>query len=153
LDNDNFKVFKTNFPNLSSKIGLNNIQKVDIDIVTTKETSTKGVTFPVIDNNIVIGRYIGLSDESKGIYFDLSDYTKKIIAYDANNPSVHLVINMIYNPTNGNYEPSLSSMKSYWCEIGCCLGAMAIAASDGPSPLMDILAASYCAACILECNE
>lgn len=153
LSSVEFSEFKTNFPNLSSKISFNDIQKVVINSDNTKTTSNMGVTFPVIDNKTVIGRYIGLSDETKGVYFDLSNYTNQITAYDVHNPSNYLVIQMTYNPDNDKYEPSLNNLKSYWCEISCCLGAMAIAASDGPSPLMDILAATYCATCIAECNQ
>ena len=34
------------------------------------------------------------------------------------------------------------SGNGFWCKASWTIGAMAIAASDGPSPLMDVLAIS-----------
>jgi len=150
-----FKVFKNNFPHLSSMFNVDYIQTADLDLGTYKssQTTIKGVTFPIIEDNKVIGRYIGISDESKGVYLDYSDYTNKIVAYDANNPSFNKTFRMVYNQDNQNYEPVLNGTKSYWCEITCCLGALAISAGDGPAPVMDIIALAFFTSCMIDCND
>ncbi len=150
-----FATFKSTFPHLSNKISIANIQKGE-DVVRNSKSSSRsisGVTFPIIDNEEVIGRYIGLSDESSAIYIDFSDYTNKVTVYNVNDPSVFETFEMIYNPVNGKYEPSYIGMKGFWCAASCTIGAIAIAASDGPSPLMDFLAISFQIACLADCAE
>jgi hypothetical protein len=154
IDNE-IVTFKSNFPHLSNKISTANIQKVGEVEKNSKssQASISGITFPIIENEEVIGRYIGLSDESSAIYIDFSDYTNKVTVYNVIDPSVFETFQMIYNPENGNYEPSYFGEKGFWCGASCTIGAIAIAASDGPSPLMDFLAISFQIACLADCAE
>ena len=45
------------------------------------------------------------------------------------------------------------SGNGFWCKASWTIGAMAIAASDGPSPLMDVLAIAYQVACLADCEQ
>lgn len=85
--NSEFSKFKTNFPELASKINYVNVQKTNNDYAAKSENTIDGVTFPVMNNNKVIGRYIGTTDEKSSVYIDFSDYTNKITIYDVNDPS------------------------------------------------------------------
>lgn len=142
-----FSVFKKNFPSEFSKIAVDNIQYAEaIDL----RVATQGVTYPIMSGNMVIGRYFGLEDQSRAIYFDFTHYTEYITVRDVNNPSYSIERETIYDPQTNSYI--VGDIRG-WCEVSCTLGAMAIAASDGPSPLMDILAISYGTTCILGCPQ
>lgn len=158
LVDSEFAKFKIAFPDLVPKININNIQKTNSknNDRAKSESNISGVTFPVMENDEVIGRYFGLSDESSAIYLDFSNYTDYVKVYDVNDPSSFAVINMVYNKNTGEYEPASQNSfnKSYfWCDLSCTVGALAIAASDGPVPLMDVLAISYQITCMAACRE
>ncbi len=60
----------------------------------------------------------------------------------------------IYDPKTDSYLIANSSNATNgWCEVACTLGAMAIAASDGPVPIMDALAIAYGIACLADCQN
>lgn len=159
VDNE-FAKFKSAFLDLSSKISSKNIQKVNIASALSKSTSSdvEGVTFPIIDNDFVIGRYIGIGDESIGLYIDFSDYTNKITFYDVNNIEEPETFQMVLDIATNTYKPVLDyQAKSGWrywlCSAGCAAGATAISLVDGPAPLMDVLALAWGADCILDCAD
>jgi len=52
-----------------------------------------------------------------------------------------------------NQMEEIEGGAAFWCKVSCTVGAMAIAASDGPSPLMDILAIAYQVSCLAACIE
>lgn len=110
------------------------------------------VAFPIIENELVIGRYIGLADESIALYIDFSVYTNKITVYDVNDSSQFQDFQMIYNSETGNYEV-VNTNRGFWCSVNCTVVALVIAASDGPSPLMDILAIAYQVSCLAQCEH
>ncbi len=73
----------------------------------------------------------------------MQDYTETVTIYDVNNSSFVENVKMVYDPERKMYIPvNLKSANGFWCGLSCGLGTIAIAASDGPTPLMDILAAS-----------
>lgn len=118
----------------------------------TGNSSGIGFTVPVIIDDNVTGRYVGLNDESAGIYIDFTDFKNEITVYDANEPTNFQVYSMVFNPENSTYEPStLKSSTGALCGTLCALGAIAIASSDGPAPFMDALAVTYAVACLAEC--
>jgi len=153
--NSEFSKFKTNFPELASKINYDNVQTNSNNKTAKSENNVDGTTFPVMDDNEVIGRYLGTNDESVALYMDFTDYTNKITIYDVNNPTNKQEFEMIYNSETGNYEPVKTDVSSrgFWCSASCALGVIAIAASDGPAPLMDYLAVAYGVACLQACKE
>jgi len=159
IDNE-FSKFKSAFPDLSSKISLKNIQKVNIASALSKSTNSdiKGVTFPLIDDDFVIGRYIGLDDESIGFYIDFSDYTNKITVYNLNDIETPQVFEMVLDISTNTYKPVLYSdyqakWRYYLCGSACVAVSTAIALVDGPAPLMDVLAVAYLLDCVLNCAE
>jgi hypothetical protein len=140
--------FRDNFSDLSDKIGENYIQYKYSEL-SNKNKEIQGLTFPIIDKNEVIGRYVGLTDESNVIYIDFENYKESITIYDVNNPSKFITVNTVYDSKTDTY--TISPNKS-WCEASCTLGAIAIAASDGPAPFMDYLAVAYLISCMQDCH-
>jgi len=55
-----------------------------------------------------------------------------------------------YNPDK-NFQAKNFQVEDFWCGVNCTVVAMVIAASDGPAPLMDILAISYQVSCLAQC--
>jgi hypothetical protein len=150
-----FLNFKTAFPDLESKINYTYIQKTSSNSNASPKGNLEGVTFPVTNNEEVIGRYIGTADEISAIYIDFSDYKNKITVYDVNDPSKSENFIMILDEATNIYSPEINSDsgKGFWCDAQCTIAAIAIAASDGPSPLMDILAISFQITCLAACRE
>ena len=146
-------VFKANFPEEYSNISLNNIQEVESSL-TNANTIENGITVPIEENNQIIGRYIGLTDQSASVYLDFSDYENTVRVYNVNNPSQFEDFQMAYNYNTNNYEPiRANGGGGFWCEVGCVLSAITISGLDGPFPFMDILAVAYEVACIADCAD
>ncbi|MFD0931416.1 hypothetical protein ACFQ0R_02275 [Psychroflexus salinarum] len=150
-----FLSFKSSFPELANKIDYKSIQETSAENNGKSMTKTSGVSFPIINNNKIIGRYIATIDERSAVYIDFSDYQNKIIIYDVNNPSKFESFEMVLNEKSNTYSPVYNSSleKGFWCDAQCTLAAIAIAASDGPAPLMDILAISFQITCLASCRE
>lgn len=152
LFEDKLTIFKQNFPCEYENINFDYLQ--ESKSTKSSESNTDYIVFPVMEDGKVVGRYIGLADQSSAIYIDLRDYTNTVTVYDVINSSLHETVSMVYDSEKGIYIPaSLKSANGFWCGLSCGIGTVAIAASDGPSPLMDILAASYAAACLTECLQ
>lgn len=151
----NLSSFKKYFSYEYEKVSFDNLQTINSNSTKSSDVSSvDGITFPVMVDNKVIGRYIGLSDQSSAIYIDLSDYTNTITIYNVNDPNIFEEFEMVYNAEENIYEPiTLKSATGFWCGVACGLGTVAIAASDGPAPMMDVLAASYAIACMAQCLE
>ncbi|WP_321348721.1 hypothetical protein [uncultured Draconibacterium sp.] len=151
----NLTLFKSNFLVEYEGIDYSNIQ--DVNSVLTKSSSDsnyEAITFPVMYDGKIVGRYIGLKDQTSAIYIDMSDYTKTITVYNVINPEQYEVVGMVYDSFDDTYIPNtLKSASGFWCGVACGLGTVAIAASDGPVPVMDVLAASYAVACLASCLE
>ena len=147
------KLFEKNFKNESQNLNYNYIQKSKkVKLKTNSDSSIDFTTIPIIENQVVTGRFFEYSD-GDAFYIDFSDYTKKIIIYDLANPSEFEIVEMIYNKDSNSYVPNyLGSNKTFMCKVACTIGAMAIAASDGPSPIMDILAVAYQISCVADCG-
>lgn len=149
---DKLTIFKKNFPCEYENINFDYLQEL-------KSTKSSGsianfITFPVIEDGKVIGRYIGFTDQSCAVYIDMKDYTNTVTVYDAINPSLHETVSMVYDSEKGIYIPvRLKSANGFLCSTLCAIGTIAIAASDGPVPVMDALAATYAIACLAQCLE
>lgn len=156
IQNKEFLKFKKNFPELSSKISYENIQQNNVDkrYISKSTQNIDAVTFPIMNNNKVIGRYLGDKSGNNAIYIDFNDFKNKIVIYDVNDPTKFQVLNMLYDESSNSYKPDLKyqAKASFWCKAACTVGAIAIASSDGPAPLMDILAYTYAVACLLDCE-
>ncbi|MFT5892407.1 MAG: hypothetical protein ACI9Y7_002517 [Dokdonia sp.] len=147
--------FKKDFPKAYSNLDTSLIQNNKGDIVTSlKDLSNLDFfTLPVIINNNVVGRVY----QSKGniSYVDYSNYKKEvklnILRNDKSKTS--FTSNMLYNSKDKTYSIDNNGQNRTWCEIGCTLGGIAIAISDGPLPVLDILAVATTAACVAGCNE
>ncbi|RYC52597.1 hypothetical protein [Flagellimonas olearia] len=156
---EEFSTFKKAFPNLYVNINPDYIQKSDINSLETLTAKAEvGITFPIIENEKVIGRYFGLCDESIALYIDYSDYENQIVIYNVNNSAQFAIVEMELNLETLTYIPIQVSSKEYsakgssWCAVSCGIGATAIALSDGPAPLMDLVAVTYMAACLTDCE-
>ncbi|WGK64415.1 hypothetical protein [Croceiramulus getboli] len=143
--------FEKNFPVESSLARYDHLQEYSSESIGKSSPDFKGVTFPIVQDNQVIGRYIGLESELSAIYIDFSDYTNKILVINVLEPETHIYLDMILDPVSGNYVPVLPTEKGFWCSAACAIGAIAIASSDGPAPIMDALAISYSIACLADC--
>ena len=156
VTNTEFLKFKENFPHLVANISYENLQRSsnlnDLSRYNSEE-EVVGVSFPVIDEDIVVGRYIGTDDEKTAVYMDFTNYEEEIIIYDVNDPSKFNSYKMELDAENEVYIPVglNQSRGGFWCAATCTLGALAIAASDGPFPVMDLLAVSFQAACLADC--
>jgi len=150
-----FLVFTVNFPELASNISYDNVQKINTENESSfkLERNVKGVTFPVMIDNVVIGRYIGSTVENTAVYIDFTDYKNKIIIYDVYNPSEFESVDMVLEEYSDSYIPVeyIQTRGGFWCKAACTIQAMAIASTDGPSPVMDVLAIAYGIACMLDC--
>lgn len=153
LFEENLSAFKNNFPCEYENINYNYLQELNSDSLKSSDTIDEdGIIFPVMEDDKVVGRYIGLLNQLSAVYIDMTDYTNTITIYDVNNPDLSQKFDMIYNPEKDIYEPVvLKSATGFWCGVACGLGTVAIAATDGPSPLMDVLAASYAVSCLASC--
>lgn len=158
IDNE-FTKFKTAFPNLVSKINYSNIQKTKSNDSAKSKNNIDGITFPVMNDNVVIGRYIGTTNQNTAIYIDFSDYTNKITFYDVNNIEKPETFQMVLDKSTNTYKPILdyqakSSGWRYWlCAGGCTAVSITISLVDGPAPLMDVLAVAYQLDCVVGCAE
>ncbi|MHA7830598.1 MAG: hypothetical protein ACX93O_05830 [Flagellimonas sp.] len=156
--NSRFTVFKEAFPELAKNINTDYLQDFssyrEKPNLTGKGDATEidAITFPVMKEEKVIGRYYGLVDESSAIYIDYSDYQNKIVIYDVNNPSAFQTLKPDLKSKFGGYTTETTS-KGGLCAVGCGLAAAAIIASDGPAPFMDFVAVSYLAVCLADCEE
>lgn len=146
-----FSHFKENFPQHFQKIESSKIQYGQSSSIQGKGNED-GATFPIVDGDNVIGRYLGLSDQSTAIYFDFENYEESISVYDVNNPDFQRTYYAEYDAKTNSYIYNDLGNKG-WCEVSCTLGAMAIAASDGPAPFMDYLAVAYGIACLADCAQ
>lgn len=151
LDEQNLSAFKSSFPSLIEKAEFNYTQNVSVPNKMNKKEEIEGTTFPVMNEQEVIGRYLGLNDESAAIYIDFSDYQNQITIYDVNNPTKFEVVETVFDSKTNSYLPVQKYSKNTWCKASCYIGSMAIAASDGPAPFMDVLAVSYGITCIAAC--
>lgn len=147
---DRLTIFKKNFPCEYNNINFDYLQ--ESKSTKSSDNTANFIIFPVMEDGKVVGRYLGFTDQSYAIYIDMSDYTNSVIVYDVINPSLHETVSMIYDSEKGIYIPvSLKSASGFWCGLACGIGTVAIAASDGPIPVMDALAATYAVACLASC--
>lgn len=153
-----FTVFKESFPRLANNMNTDYLQdfsgyRENPSLLSEGEaTEIEAITFPIMEEEKVIGRYYGLVDESSAIYIDYSDYQNKITIYDVNNPSAFETLKPDLKSKFGGYTTE-STSKGGLCAVGCGLAAAAIIASDGPAPFMDLVAVSYLAVCLADCEE
>tara|TARA_R110000868_G_C10938104_1_gene766845 strand:- start:2380 stop:2922 length:543 start_codon:yes stop_codon:yes gene_type:complete len=139
--------FKNNFPSEYVNLSIENKQ-----VIKNGSNNLSAIFIPVIDKGIVIGRFFEHSD-GEAYYYDLSDYKNQVVTYDVINPKSMQIIGMKLDLNSQSYKPDFSTSKgSFWCKASCTLGAMAIAASDGPVPVMDVLAVAYATACLIDCE-
>lgn len=153
-----FTKFKSAFPNLASKISYDNVQKTKDNSAAKSGNTVDGLTFPIINNNEVIGRYLGTSSQKTAIYIDFSDYKNKITVYDVNKIEEPKIFQMALDTSTNTYNPVLNNQTKsgwrYWlCAAACTAGAVAISLVDGPAPLMDVLALTYQLNCVLSCAD
>lgn len=110
-------------------------------------------TLPTMIDNNVVGRLLYYNGETQ--YIDFSNYknevTIHIITKDKFKSSV--TIPTVYNSKNDIYEISEHQNRGWLCGVGCTLATMAIIASDGPLPLMDIIAVAFYGVCMADCLE
>ncbi|MCV6631028.1 MAG: hypothetical protein OIF50_14340 [Flavobacteriaceae bacterium] len=143
IEDNSISNFENNFISEFQAKDLSYLQKVDHSFL----------TFPTIKNGMVIGRYIEYSDE-EALYFDLSNYKKEVIVYNVFNKNEFQIIPTTLDLKTKSYKLDSSLARGgFWCKAACYIGAAAIAASDGPAPLMDALAVSYGITCIAACIE
>lgn len=151
LSDQRLSIFKMNFPNEYKNLRLEFLQGT-IETKSSEVSPSLGISVPVIINNEVVGRYVGLVDQSAAIYIDFTNFKNEIIVYDVINPSRFQIFKMKYDAERDVYEPFvLKSTNDALCGALCALGAIAIAASDGPAPFMDALAITYAATCLAAC--
>jgi len=148
--------FEQQFPTEYSKLETGNMQDREGYIIKSLEkfNSQDYFTMPILENNIVVGRIF--SNKGDVQYLDLKNYKKEItISYfskEKNNLTA--TFPMIYDKKIEAYIVDNSySQKISWCEWSCYLGVAAMAISDGPAPIMDIIAIAYGVTCIEGCNE
>jgi hypothetical protein len=153
VQSDALKQFEKNFNTEFSQLNYGFIQDTkSIEFPNKSEDQISFSTIPVVNGDDVVGRFFEYSD-GDAYYVDFSNYTKEIVIYNVLDPSDYEVVGMVYDPSSNSYVPNYSgSNKTFMCKVACTLGAMAIAASDGPVPLMDVLAVAYQVACVASCN-
>lgn len=172
--------FKTNFSNDFEKLDFSKTQLYAVSPNGTVEPTTKEnanfQTIPVIENGKVVGRFIEINEN--GIFVDYRNYKSNIKAFNVRKPDENIVAVTKLDMAKGIYVPefhfpapsqrqSTNNLRTgsvsdvgpckdptgfNLCNAGCALSALAIAASDGPLPAMDILAVSYMATCTAGCG-
>ena len=136
--------FKANFPNEFAQLDLDRSQ-----VIKDANNALLATSSPVISNNQVRGRLFQYADGIT-LYYDLSRYSEFVTTFDVFDKSSQTYA-MKFDAKSQSYQPDFTTAGSFWCKAACTLGAMAIAASDGPAPLMDALAITYGAACLADC--
>ncbi len=164
VEKNQFLKFKTSFPDLADKISYKNIQS---NIPTKGENSDNKqanlLTFPIMEQNKVIGRYAGTKDERSAFYVDLSNYKNKVTLYNVNNLEDKVTYKMIFDETTNTYKPMNIQTKGgrdggmpwrYSLCVGACgVEAVAIASVDGPLPIMDVGALVWFGNCTTGCYD
>lgn len=140
--------FKSNFPSEYQSLFIQNKQ-----ILESENKSIVATSIPVIVNGVVKGRFFEYSD-GESFYYDLSNYKKQVTIYNTFYSKSFQSVGMKLDLKTQAYIPDLTTAcGSFWCKASCTLGAMAIAASDGPVSLMDALAFAYGIACLVDCES
>lgn len=148
--------FRQQFPTEYANLETDNIQDKDGNFVTSLENfnALDFYTIPVITNGQVTGRIFSNSGSIQ--YHDFTNYTKEIGVSNVtkNQPVTSTMFSTIYDSERNAYIVDATDVELRgWCEAACYLGVAAIAASDGPGPVMDALALAYGIACIADCNS
>jgi len=97
-------IFQMNFPNEYKNLKLEYLQNT-IETKSSEISPSLGISVPVIINNEVVGRYVGLVNQSAAIYIDFTDYKNEIIVYDVIDPTRFQVFKMKYDAERDVYEP------------------------------------------------
>ncbi|MCK5730796.1 MAG: hypothetical protein KAH68_06960 [Draconibacterium sp.] len=154
------KTFKNAFPTEFNLLNWNsykeniNLSKVDNKI--------PDITFNLIES--IDGNSYYVEFEGKGFYILYSKINKEINIFKVNDPSKYVIMpyDEITLVPDLNSELQMITLKSnleenYWryslCIAGCTGVAVAIAATDGPAPLMDIVAIAFQIDCSLGCVD
>src|SRR5690606_8709629 len=147
--------FENNFSEVKGKTNFDYLQGLFFDNNENKNSSPgdfSGYAVPVMDGAKVVGRYIWTEDQEKGVYIDYTSYEDYVTIYSLTDHNDIQKIATTLNPETDIYEPVYEN-KGFWCGAACAVGTIAIAASDGPVPVMDVLAAAYAVTCLASCNE
>lgn len=152
----NLNDFKAEYPKEYNLLNVEFIQN-DKGIIKT-QAELKDLNFftiPAIVNDNVVGRLLYYNGEIQ--YVDYTNFKNEvsIITFSKDKLKSSVMLPTIYNSVNDTYEVSLYQNKAsgFLCGVGCTLATMAIIASDGPAPLMDIIALAYYSVCMAECAK
>lgn len=149
-----FSKFLSEFPEFADNIDKSSIQRTELknqENTIQAKNQIEGVTFPIIENGEIVGRYLGLNNESVALYFDFTDYKNQVVIYDANDSTRFEIVKIDHDSKSNRYSFEDKYSKGGWCAISCGLGTLAIILSDGPAPVMDLLALAFEAACLADC--
>ncbi len=146
--------FKEQYPKEYNLLNTEYIQNDEGIIESSNEL--KGLnyfTIPTMIDNNVVGRLLYYNGETQ--YIDFSNYKNEVIIHIITKDKIKssVTIPMVYNSKNDVYEISGYQNRGWLCGVGCTLATMAIIASDGPAPLMDIIAVAYYAVCMADCRK
>lgn len=143
--------FSKQYPKEYKNINVNFIQNSKGNVIKSIEELSKITYFtaPIIENSKVVGRIVFTKGDL--VYLDYQNYKKNIntVLFKKNKTVVKLSLKTLLS--KNKYKVNISQSKINWCAIQCTIAAVAIAASDGPSPLMDILAISFQISCLASC--
>lgn len=145
-----FSTFNENFPYLAKNIDYNYLQKVGDSKKSSGASNPEAFAAPVIKDGVVLGRYVGLANGKNAMYIDYSDYKNSITIYDVNNPENYKTLPTRLNEETGVYEV-IQSTKGFCCGAACGFGTVAIMATDGSLPFMDIIAVGFANSCLANC--
>ncbi len=142
--------FRTNFPTLYKNLDTRFIQNAKGDRVTSLSELSRIVyfTLPAVKKGEVVGRLF--SHNGNVQYLDLKNYKKVIDVSIVSGGGLSTFSAVTKLDTRKNVY-TVNVQNRGWCEVSCAIGTIAIAASDGPSPLMDILAVAYAVSCLNDC--
>lgn len=102
---------------------------------------------PIVENNVKKGAYLEVN--GKALYLVKKEGSSYDVYKSDSNFSKAAKVNISFNSNTGQYS---ASATVFWCEAACTATALAIAAGDGPSPALDILAVAYQVACVADCK-
>lgn len=163
---EGLSIFKTKFNNEFNSISWDTKRIINPSLMNDE---VPNINFTLIDINLNGYNAYYVEFDGKGFFVDYSKHNKGIKVFDVVNSDEYCIIpfaegkasipdfNSEYSLYQKTFNPNESNLKSGWrywlCAGGCGAVSLAIAASDGPAPFMDILAVVFFADCTLDCAE
>lgn len=160
-------IFAKNFPDQYEKLDYSSFREGKVDNIENEKGEVIHIgiyykSIDIVDKGVLLGSIVEIDGQSHYV----EKKSKTMIYNNLENLTKKIKFDLVQKDKNSNYQiPDFDSLQSsyiyaksdcnswsnYVCAAGCTIASIAIAASDGPSPFMDILAVAYQGTCLAGC--